>query len=32
MESQWYELIAGVVGAILGWFARHYGPPRAPGA
>ena len=32
MEPTWVELIVGVIGYVLGWFSRHYGPPRAPGA
>lgn len=29
MSPEWAELLAGIIGAILGWIARHFGPPRA---
>lgn len=24
MSPEWQDLIAGVVGAVLGWFAKHW--------
>lgn len=28
MSEMWTELIAGVVGALLGWFTKHFGSKR----
>lgn len=28
MDGTWNELIIALVGAVLGWFTRHYGPPK----
>lgn len=28
-SPEWVELIAGVVGVVIGWLTRHFGPPKA---
>lgn len=28
VNPDWAELIAAVIGAIAGWFTRHFVPPR----
>lgn len=28
LDPTWQDLIAAVVGAVLGWLVRHFGPPK----